>query len=238
MPLLDHFHEPVNPRAGWESFHHRWANAIADSLDRTLPPQFFARVEVHLGPDVATDVAEYEPESDPSANGSAGGVALQTYAPPAATLVIPGRFLNETEIQVRTHPGERLLGVIELVSESNKSNQLNRGAFASKMAAYLLSGVGVVVVDTVTCSHFNLHNELIAQLELTDEYRMEGDPSIYVGAYRPVSRNQEHQIDSWLFPLEIDGLLPTTPFYLRAYGCIPLDLEASYMETRQRSRLI
>jgi Protein of unknown function (DUF4058) len=238
MPLLDHFHEPINPRADWESFHHRWANAIADSLDRSMPPQFFARVEVHLGADVASDVAEYEPDSDIGVNGSTGGVAVQTYAPPAPTIVIPGNFLNETEIHVRTAVGERLLGVIELISESNKGRPANRAAFAAKIAAYLLSGVGVVVVDVVTCLHFNLHNEFVALLGLGPEYRMADDPSLYASAYRPISRIHDHQIDAWLYPLEIDHPLPTVPFYLRAFGCIPLDLEASYTETRERSRLL
>ena len=60
MPLLDHFTEPVDPRADWQSFHHRWANAIANGLDRSLPERFFARVEVNLGRDAGADVTEEE----------------------------------------------------------------------------------------------------------------------------------------------------------------------------------
>ncbi len=237
MPLLDHFHEPLNPRARWESFHHRWANAIADSLDRSLPPRFFARVEVHLGSDVAADVSENEPAVDVRSNGEGGGVALKTYSPPAATLVIPGRFLEETEIQVREHAGERLLGVIELISEANKRNPTNRRAFAAKIAAYVFSGVGVVVVDAVTNHHFNLHDELIAQLGEDASLYMADSPATYVAAYRPVSRDEEPQIDTWLYALRIGELLPTVPFYLRTYGCVPIDLEMTYMETRNRSNL-
>src|SRR5215218_2659975 len=91
MPLLDHFRSPIDPRVGWESFHHRWANAIADHLDRLLPPPFFARVEVHLGTEVAADVAEEQLVGPAGANGGAG-VAVQTYTPPAATVTMPAVF--------------------------------------------------------------------------------------------------------------------------------------------------
>lgn len=236
MPLLDHFHEPLNPRARWESFHHRWANAIADSLDGALPAEFFARVEVHLGTDVATDVSENQRLTDVSANGE-GGIALQTYSPPKTTMVIRGQFLEATEIQVRSQAGERLLGVIELVSEANKCSPTNRAAFAAKLASYILSGVGVVVIDTVTNSRFNLHDQFVSLLSDDASLRMADTPSIYAAAYRPASQEQEQQIDTWLFPLDIGMALPTVPFYLCGHGCIPLDLEATYMETRKRSNL-
>ncbi|HEX5269627.1 MAG TPA: hypothetical protein VFW33_04020, partial [Gemmataceae bacterium] len=96
MPLLDHFHPPLAPTHGWESFHARWATAIADALDRTLPRRYFAEVQAHLGSQVEADVAELERSDDPaeeqSANGPAGGVAVQTYAPPAATMIMPALF--------------------------------------------------------------------------------------------------------------------------------------------------
>jgi hypothetical protein len=79
MPLLDHFHEPMNPRATWESFHTRWAVAIADYLDRTLPGRFYAKVQVHLGYQVEADVAEFDGLPDAHGNGAAGGLATLTY---------------------------------------------------------------------------------------------------------------------------------------------------------------
>jgi len=131
MPLLDHFHEPLDPRAAWESFHHRWAVAIADGLDQSLPAGLFARVEIHLGPQVAADVAEFE-----SREGFDGGsVALKTYTPPAADITIPRTLFDETEVQVRSANDERLLAVIELVSPANKASPRARAAFVKKVAA-------------------------------------------------------------------------------------------------------
>ena len=36
--------------------------------------------------------------------------------------------------------------------------------------------------------------------------------------------------------LAVGGPLPTVPLYLRGHGCVPLDLEATYAETRRRVR--
>lgn len=40
MPLLDHFHPPLNKRPHWESFHSTWATLIARQLNLgQLPAQ-------------------------------------------------------------------------------------------------------------------------------------------------------------------------------------------------------
>lgn len=234
MPLLDHFRPPIDPRVGWESFHHRWANAVADHLDRLLPSQFFARVEVHLGADVATDVTEEELLPPAGANG-ARGVAVQTYTPPAATAVIPAVFPDEAAVEVRSaDPGARLLAVVELVSPGNKKGPEPRAAFVSKAAAYLQHGIGLVVVDPVTDRHFNLHDQLARSLAGSDEYAMPGGPSTYAAAFRPAA--DPGGVEAWAYPLAVGDPLPVVPLYLRGHGCVPLDLEATYTETRRRVR--
>src|SRR5262249_30080801 len=61
MPLLDHFHAPLSLTHHWESFHARWAAAIADALNlNLLPPEYLAEVQVHVGSRVEIDVATLE----------------------------------------------------------------------------------------------------------------------------------------------------------------------------------
>jgi hypothetical protein len=239
MPLLDHFHPPLDPRIGWESFHHRWANAIADHLDQVLPRSFFARVEVHLGSEVATDVAEEEVISSTERNGEAG-VAVKTYTPPAATMTIPCHFPDEAAIEIRAaDPGARLLAVIELVSPSNKKSPDARRAFTTKAAAYLQYGIGLVILDVVTERHFNLHNELAELISQSGDFAMANNPSLYAASYRPALASSDSPttgIEAWTYPLTVGDPLPTLPLYLRTHGCIPLDLEETYTETRRRAR--
>jgi hypothetical protein len=37
MPLLDHFHAPLDERYPWDSFHSGWATRIADQLSDRVP---------------------------------------------------------------------------------------------------------------------------------------------------------------------------------------------------------
>jgi hypothetical protein len=236
MPLLDHFHAPIDPRVGWESFHHRWANAIADHLDQLLPRQFFARVEVHLGNEVATDVTEEELVPSAETNGT-GGTAVATYAPPAATVTIPTVFPEEAAVEVRSaDPAARLLAVIELISPANKKSPDARRSFVAKAVAYLQHGIGLVLIDPVTDRHFNLHNDVARELAGGGQYAMTGSPPIYVASYRPAAAEGGASVEGWLLPLAVGAALPTAPLYLRGHGFVPLDLDATYAETRRRAR--
>jgi hypothetical protein len=238
VPLLDHFHEPLDPRADWQSFHNRWANAIADLLDQVLPRRYFARVQANLGRHIEADVAEFESLHESEANGSSGNVAVQSYAPPTARAAIPAVFPDDLEVQIcDTERGARLAAVVELVSPANKDRPEHRRAFSVKCAAYLQRGIGLVVVDTVSNRRFNLHNELLQLLGGDGAGGMPDDALQYAAAYRPVHRNDRNEIDVWDVRLAIGQSLPTLPLALRGNGSVPLDLEASYTEARRRSRL-
>ena len=56
-------------------------------------------------------------------------------------------------------------------------------------------------------------------------------------AYRPVHRQERTEIDLWREPLAVGQSLPTLPLAVRGLGCLPIDLEATYMEARQRGRI-
>jgi len=226
MPLLDHFRPPLHPQRSWESFHARWATAIADTLDRTLPPRYFAEVHTRLGSQVEADIADFERPAEPSGNG------------PAAGVVFPAVFPDDFEVEVRdARDDARLVAVVELVSPANKDRPETRRAFAAKCAAYLQRGIGLVVVDIVTVQQFNLHNEMVAALKFGEAFAMPADPHLYAIAYRPARRQETNQIDVWPGTLTVGGTLPLLPLALRGTRAIPLDLEASYTDACQRSRL-
>src|SRR5262249_41128993 len=49
MPLLDHFHAPLDERYPWESFHSGWATRIADQLSERVPAEFVVAEHTHSG---------------------------------------------------------------------------------------------------------------------------------------------------------------------------------------------
>ena len=57
MPLLDHFHPPLQLRRRWGSFHSSWATHIAERLnEKLIPAGFVAETQVKLGVSVEADV--------------------------------------------------------------------------------------------------------------------------------------------------------------------------------------
>jgi hypothetical protein len=241
MPLVDHFHDPKIPPRLCESFHTWWATSIGDALNRSLPKRYVAAIQAHLGTMVEADVAELERLDDTPqevTNGPGGGVAVAAWAPPVTTLVMPAVFPDDLEVQVFDQDDSfRLVGVVEVVSPSNKDRPATRRAFACKCATYLQRGIGLIVVDIVTNRHFNLHNDLVRVMELAEPFLLAHACSTYAVAYRPVRRQQENQIDLWPVSLTVGGPLPLLPLALRGFRPVPVDLEATYTDARQRSRL-
>lgn len=241
MPLLDHFRPPLFPQRSWESFHSRWANSIADELQRVLPPRYFAEVQIHLGSQVETDVAEFESTSGEMQVSSAvdgGGTAVSSYAPPAAQWVVPACFPDDLEVHVLDERDDaRLVAVVELVSPRNKDRLTARRGFAAKCLAYLQRGIGLIVVDVVTSRRANLHNEMAELLQLGPDFTMSGDVAVYAAAYHPTRRRDADEIEVWPAVLSLGETLPQLPLALRGNGLVPLDLEATYEDARVRSRI-
>ena len=252
MPLFDHFHGPI-ARRPWESFHSQWAGAIAADLNRRLPKGLVADGPMHLGREASADVVEREElngnghtgaAATGNGDGSNGGVAVAeavaavTYAPPATALSMPARFPDEFKVEVRDVENHyRVLAVVELVSKGNKKEADEREQFAARCLSYLGKGVGLVVIDIVTESHFNLHNELVRVAEHDAKFLMPDDQWIYTTAYRPVSRKKKDLIDLWQWPLAVGEALPAVPLALQGSGCVRLDLEASDVEACVRLRI-
>jgi hypothetical protein len=237
MPLRDHFRPPLSTIRHWESFHAAWATEITRTFNRgVLPEGCFAEAQVHIGSQVVIDVAAFE---QTLGNGSVGGVAVATWAPPATMLAMPAVFPDVVEVQViRNFGGAHLVGAIELVSPGNKDRPDTRRAFVAKCASYLQQGIGLVVVDVVTERQANLHNELIRFLKQSDGFEMPATALLYTAAYRPQRSESGGQVELWLEPLNLGQALPTMPLALRGVGAVPVDLESTYLRTCEDSRLV
>jgi hypothetical protein len=242
MPLLDHFHPPLLGQRHWEGFHGWWAAAIAGRLnEHLLPPEYFAEFEVTLGTRIEVDVATFTEDGVPEQPLPNGGItAVQTlnWAPPHPIAVLPAVFPDDFEVQVfHNAAGPTLVAAIELVSPGNKDRHEARRAFAAKCAAYLQRGIGLMIVDIVTSRHANLHDELVTLLGPTEGFTFPTPTPLYATAYRPAHRHGRNEIDLWREPLALGQPLPTLPLPVRGLGCLPIDLEGTYMEARKRGRI-
>lgn len=239
MPLRDHFRPPLSQMRPWEDFHGNWAVEIKRQFNRrVLPPGYYAAAQVHIGSRVEIDVASFHQGNGTGSTGDAGGVALQTWAPPTATLTMPATFPDELEVQVfQTTAGPTLVAAIEFISPGNKDRPETRRAFVAKCASYLQQGIGLVIVDVVTVRHANLHDDLVTFLEHPAEFRFPAATELYAAAYRPTRRTAGDFIELWREGLAVGGRLPVMPLALRGGPTVPVDLESSYGEVLLDSRL-
>ena len=238
MPLLDHFHPPVSERRSWQGFHGLWAAALVEKLNQDiLADEYFADMQVHIGSQVEVDIATLTESRSAGSDGSTTATA-PAWAPPATSLIAPIVFPDDVEVQVfSTVTGATLVAAIELVSPGNKDRPETRRAFAAKCVSYLTRGIGLIVVDIVTNRLANLHNEVMEWLGHGEPFRMPLAAATYAVAYRPSRQSSGDQIEMWPTPLTLGQPLPVLPLALRNAGVVPVDLEATYSEARQRSRL-
>lgn len=240
MPLLDHFHPPVSERRSWEGFHGLWAAALVEKLNRdVLADEYYADMQVHIGSQVEVDIATLDEATTPGArNGGATTALAPAWAPPATSLVMPTVFADDIEVQVfATSTGAALVGAIEIASPGNKDRAETRRAFAAKCVSYLTRGIGLIIVDIVTNRSANLHNDVVALFGYGEPFLLPSSANIYAVAYRPSRQKSGDQIQLWPKPLCLGQPLPLLPLSLRNAGVIPVDLEETYCEARQRSRL-
>jgi hypothetical protein len=237
MPLLDHFRPPLSDRRPWESFHATWAGSLADRLNHGgLPPGYIALEQIHAGASLEIDVSTYDERDQAGASERNGGVAVQTiWTPTTAPMILPAVFPESCTVEIVTTEGGRTLAAaIELVSPGNKDRGQKRRLFAAKCATYLARGIGLVILDVVTTRTGNLHNELIDLLGLDTAFRMPDEASLYTVGYRPLRRDQNDQIDAWPMALTVGAVLPTVPLSLSADHCVPVELEAAYLDACRR----
>lgn len=237
MPLLDHFHPPLHGPRRWEGFHHAWATFIAQQLNQqALPAGYFAESEISVGPELEIDVAAMEAAQPQSAVLDSGPSATAVWAPPRPEISVAVSFAHLEGYEVRVYQemaGAQLRAAIELVSPANKDRPGSRRTFAAKCAGYLRLGIGLIIVDMVTDRTGDLHKELFEVLEVKPERAAawEASTGLYAVAYRPVTTRKRPRIEAWPQTLELGKPLPTLPLWLSLDLCVPLQLEASYVET-------
>jgi hypothetical protein len=60
---------------------------------------------------------------------------------------------------------------------------------------------------------------------------------VYCVAYRPLLESGAGRVETWPFALAVGQALPTVPLALEAERCVPVELEAVYLEACRRRRL-
>lgn len=232
MPLLDHFHPPMNDEAPWEGIGTLWVSNVVTLLNRSLPKDRYRAIPtVHLGDRAEADIAEFELPGGLPHHERNGHGGLATLTAPAAVATFEPEYQDEMSVRIQDlRDSRRLVGVVEFVSPSNKDRVEVRLQFIGKCQSYLKAGIGLLVVDVVTSRLANLHNELMDILRGPPHSRLPDVPC-YAAGYRGTQDDARKWVATWPFPAAVGQPLPSVPLTLKDGPCITIDLEATYTET-------
>lgn len=140
-------------------------------------------------------------------------------------------------MRIQTLKGtRRLVAVIEFVSPSNKEREDSRQKILRKCAGYIQLGIGLVLVDTVTNRHANLHNEFVRFLGAGRVPTMP-NAHTYVASWRPHGFDAVESLDLWPYPLAVGQPIPSVPLPLKNGPEVMLDLETTYMQALEDQNL-
>jgi hypothetical protein len=214
--------------AGWEGVHLLWMTELLRHVKRELPPGYRA----YLGTVPALAVGAPATKPDVSVRSALPRAA----APAAAHSPTDDEMEPDEEVAVATvEPNtalfvERegsLIAAVELVSPRNKDRGAARESFVTRAAAYLHSGVHLLVVDVHRRPvGFSIADAVARELAIDQpalpaplavSYRV-GDPAATGG----------RMIAIWRRALMPGEALPRLPLPLTADRSITVDLEPTY----------
>lgn len=210
----------------FHDFHHAWIEEIKRALNSgLLPRDCYALAEQHaagFGPDVltlqaGTTSATYE---------DGGGVLLEE---PQVRLVAESdqEFYRQRQksVVVRHVTGDRVVAVVELVSQGNKSSQSALRSFVEKAVEFLSRNIHLVIVDLFPAGPRDpdgIH-AAIWQSFTGQRYELPDSNPLTLAAYEAAG-----SVRAFVEHLHIGDSLKSMPLYLRKGAHIPLPLEATY----------
>lgn len=221
MPLRDSYGNHSGFRIPVESVWLMWAAALAAQFNRSAHgKRYVAHLGVHGGfnPDelsanvIATRGDWESSDDEPVAN---FWFKFPAFSPPQCELLVKDL---EDELKV--------VGAIELVLPSTRSNARERQRFVSKCLSFLSSGVGLVVVDAVAGNGKSLHNVLLSCFRAPNSFRLSAEANFAV-SYSLLSGDEPEFMFS-PHALEVGQPIPSFPLQLLQGPEVLIDLEAAY----------
>jgi hypothetical protein len=235
MPI----HDWTRVEAGiFHDFHHALIEQIKRDLNTRVPPcDYYALAEQYasgFGPDVLTLSA---PEGDSrnelnddnsrgSSSSSGQGVLI---ARPQASLIAETEMefyrRKQNRVTVRHVSGDRIVAVIEVVSQGNKSTSNALKQFVEKAAEFLDGGVDLLIVDLFPPGRHDPGGIHGAIWEFIDGqgYTPPIDKPLTLAAYE-----SDLAIRAYVEPVAVADKLVDMPLFLERGGCVLVPLEVSY----------
>jgi hypothetical protein len=215
----------------FHDFPNGWIIHLKDTLNKgRLPEGYYAQSEQHVGRKIADVLALHESEPDlvralpPPGNQA---VALAE-APPRVSLtrtIKPSALSRHRTLTIRHTSGHRIVALVEIVSQANKSSADAVAEFISKIGGALRSGIHVVVVDLLPAGRYDpqgMNDALMVALQGTGEDWPAGKPltfASYVAKAEPTA---------YVECVAVGDPIPDLPLFLTPTHYVTLPLGETY----------
>lgn len=223
----------------WPDFHDAFASEIRAALNATLPPPYYARLEMRPEIGVVDDDlgSAYKrrvvpdvtvAESRRSAVGPATGeiAALpRTMISEYVEIAAPAEEGRHLSVEVRDpRRRHRLVTFIEIASPANKTAGADRQSYLQKRDEVFASDASLIEIDLLRAGHRLLPNMHVVQTV----GNMSPPPDYLVLVNRAWTRGAG--IGTWhVFPVVLRRMLPAVPVPLReGEDEVPLDLQHAF----------
>jgi hypothetical protein len=216
----------------FHDFHLVWIAEIRTILNSgVLPEGYYAMCEQIAGP-VAPDVLTLESSGSngpPSASPSGGGpIALATATPRV-------RFTAETEMEqyaarqrvvtIRHSSDDRVIALVEIVSQGNKSSRHGIRSFVEKAAEALYRGLHLLILDLHQPGPRDpqgIHGAIWSEIE-DDRYQAPPAKPLTLVAYAAGQPKR-----AFIEPVAVGDVLIDMPLFLEPEAYVNVPLEATY----------
>jgi hypothetical protein len=213
----------------FHDFHHAWIEELKRALNGgLLPPDYYALAEQHAagyGPDVLA--LQSAANSDDAFSESGEGGVLLAPPPLPATAETDLEFYRrkQSAVAVRHVTGDRVIAMIEVVSQGNKTSTHALRSFVQKTAELLEHGIHLLILDLHPPGPRDpagIHGAIWSDLT-SDAYSLPQNKTLTLAAYESAGA-----IRAFVRHVAVGDSLPDMPLFLRPNRQVPAPLEATY----------
>jgi hypothetical protein len=223
------------PAGIFHAFHHRWIDAISDTLNAgLLPSSYYALPEqlaTRFGPDVLTLQHQETAEADET-EAANNGPATATMARPKTRFVVESESevfrQKKFSVAVRHVSGDRLVSMVEIVSPGNKAGKKPFAAFIDKACSLLEQRIHLLIIDPFapTARDPNGIHSAIWEAMQGESFSIPGDKPLTI-----VSYECEVITRAYIEPIAVGDHLPDMPLFLKEDDWISVPLDKTYDTT-------
>jgi hypothetical protein len=220
----------------FHDFHQSWISQLRSALNQgILPGSYYALIEQYTGsiePDILTLHSRFGTWPTPPLSGDPlAGVTTLLDSPPEVDVIQQAEdahyLLKQSSLIVREVRGDRVIALIEVVSNGNKSGEFALERFVHKVATAIMSGIHVVVIDLQppgTWDPRGIHDAI---------WRAVGQAGFEPPPNRPLtlaSYTGSPDLTCYVKSAGVGDRLVSMPLFLDAAHYVKLPLEQTYSE--------